>query len=78
MMMLISVNTRKRDSKKAEVKGKCFKKVKVEESQTDCGSSHVSTNEAHTSYNLLEIAGKIRKQIAKWAKFTERNILEAT
>ena len=64
-MMLISVNTRKSDSKKAEEKAKCFKKI-AEESQTDCGSSHISTNEAHTSYNLLEIASKIRKQIAKW------------
>ena len=75
-MMLISVNTRKRDSKKAEVKGKCFKKVKVEESQTDCGSSHISTNEAHTSYNLLEIAGKIRKQIAKWKNSQKETFLK--
>ena len=64
--MLISVNTCKRDSKKAEVKCKCFKKVKVEESQTDCGSFHVSTNEARTSINLLEITNKTWKQIAKW------------
>ena len=63
---LTTTNTCKRDTKRAEVRCKYSKKVKVEESQTDHGSSQVHANEAHLPINLLDIAGKIRKQIVKW------------
>ena len=57
-------STHKRGSRRAEARCKYSKKIKVEEpSETDHETFHVSTNEPN---NLLEIAGKIRKQIVKW------------
>ena len=54
----------KKRSRRAEVRCKYSKRVKVEDiSETDNEISHVTTNEQS---NLLEIAGKIRKQIVKW------------
>ena len=62
-IMLTSTNIRKRDPKRAELRCKYTKRVKVEESEDDHGISH---GETHPSHNLLEIANKIRKQIVKW------------
>ena len=70
-IMLTSTNTRKRDAKRAEVRCKYSKRVKVEESEDDHGISHVSTNETHPPHNLLEklikfknklLSGKIHKK----------------
>ena len=58
-IMLTSTNTCKRDAKRAEVRCKYSKRVKVEESEDDHGISHVSTNETHPPNNLLEKANKI-------------------
>ena len=63
---LTTTITHKRDTKRTEVRCKYSKKVKVEERQTDHVSSQVSANKAHLPNNLLDIAGKNRKQIVKW------------
>ena len=65
-IMLTSTNTCKRDAKRAEVRCKYSKRVKLEESKDDHGISHVNTNETHPPHNLLEKTNKIRKQIVKW------------
>ena len=65
-IMLTSTNTCKSDAKKAEVRCKYSKRVKVEEREDDHGISYVSTNETHPPHNLLEKSNKIRKQIVKW------------
>ena len=65
-IMLTSTNTCKRDAKRAEVRCKYSKRVKVEESEDDHGICHVSTNKTHPPHNLLEKTNKIRKQIVKW------------
>ena len=53
-IMLTSTNTCKRDAKRAEVRCKYSKRVKVEESEDDHGISHVSTNKTHPPHNLHE------------------------
>ena len=75
-IMLTFTNTHKRDAKRAEVRCKYSKRVKVEESEDDHGISHVSTNETNPPHNLLEKTYKIRKQIVKWQNLQKETQLK--